>query len=288
LRIMDYKNQINDAGLDAVIRHLLEQRYSDFTHSLSSDVLLRRHLFSAGAKPLVQLILEHVSSGLLYEPPASPPSPAPAMPNVDPKPAVAPAVRISPESSTRGRESNHSPESSRSPERDRSPVRMPLPPLRIKGNMTEAHWVELLYDQHCTLCNRTFGDNAEFFRHWITAHPDKSAYLCEQCKFGYRSKKELDRHTAWHEKRNVPLFHCEKCPQEFTHKHSLTTHKRAHGNIMGKYRCGLCDWSTRTSTSMRTHQTAHALALALGRGSSTDNQASEPRQERGEEAEEAQ
>jgi hypothetical protein len=286
---MEYKNQINDAGLDTVMQHLLGQRYSEFTHWIAGDALLRRHLFSVGAKPAVQLILEHVTSGLLYEPPSSPPSPAPAMPNVNPKPvAEAPAARISPESGTRGRESSHSPVSSRSPERDRSPMRMPLPPLRIKGNVTEEHRVKLLYDQHCTLCNRTFGDNAEFFRHWITKHPENPAYMCRQCKFGYRSKKELDRHTAWHEKRNVPLFHCEKCPQQFTHKHSLTTHKRAHGNIMGKWRCELCDWSTRTSTSMRAHQTAHALAMALGQGSSTDNQASELQQERGEEAEEAQ
>lgn len=263
--VLTYESQLPSPTMSGVVSALVHGRLLEFAQQIEADLALRTYLASSGARQAVSAILEHAVTSLLGEFPAQD-SPAGPIPRVELPPVQASSHA---EAGAILAELDTSPSPQPAPvnrSRDRSPVRQSaergrLPPLKTGGRLTESQRGALLDEQTCRICDRVFPTNRDLRRHSLGAHPEVKLHVCGECRIGYQTAEGLGRHAMTHVRQ--PHLACGKCPQAFTHWNGLTAHMRSHGNADATLKCTLCDYGTRTPTSLRAHQTAHRTAHAF-------------------------
>lgn len=80
----------------------------------------------------------------------------------------------------------------------------------------------------------------------------RSPLICNICKEGFPSRKEIQIHKRTHKP-----FKCEICPKGFATKSQLKAHNQIHSSVKS-YKCDVCDKEFISASNLYTHKFVHA------------------------------
>lgn len=99
---------------------------------------------------------------------------------------------------------------------------------------------------HCTVCDRHFAFKARYDEHMIS-HKTEKPFTCELCGSSFKSKRDLGRHYATHDKK----LECSICGRKFATNFSLKNHLRMHSGETCM--CSYCGYEFHSSRTLHRH-----------------------------------
>lgn len=115
----------------------------------------------------------------------------------------------------------------------------------------------------CEECLMSFNSKYSLNQHKQSKHPIKGVtisfkYECYLCKFKSRNLYTMTVHMQCHT--GEKIFGCDKCPDRFSTKMSLRTHKKTHNSNYKKieyFFCDRCPLKFRIQSNLNKHKVVH-------------------------------
>lgn len=85
--------------------------------------------------------------------------------------------------------------------------------------------VQVTKQFQCKVCEKVFGSNSNYERHFLGQHSGTKAFKCKDCNYSFSYKDSLNRHfnLAKSEEGGIPL-QCSNCEKKFTNSRCLSCH----------------------------------------------------------------
>lgn len=124
------------------------------------------------------------------------------------------------------------------------------------------HTKETLFK--CELCAFTTYVRSNLMRH-KRVHSDEKEFLCEICRTGFNSKRQLEFHFAKHEelKPKCTFYKCKYCDYKSVVLGSVKDHENYKHTKKVKHFCSECDYWTTTKSVLRCHMYTHGVEKPL-------------------------
>ena len=118
----------------------------------------------------------------------------------------------------------------------------------MKVHMTRKHTKisTVKYPKKCDLCEKQFGNAAEFKQHMKTHSYKEAKFKCEDCNFVGKSKETMEVHLG---RSHTDLFECGLCEIDFKSSDNLETHLKT----CEIFRCRRCYRKEKTITNIKAH-----------------------------------
>ena len=105
---------------------------------------------------------------------------------------------------------------------------------------------------NCQLCKYVAAYPANMKKHIIMIHKEK-AIKCDHCYYKAKYAATMEKHI---ESEHGREYTCEVCSYNTQDKKSFRRHYFIHGED-GAYKCGTCDFKTKTPDSLKAHEKYH-------------------------------
>ena len=106
--------------------------------------------------------------------------------------------------------------------------------------------------QVCDICGVSYPNKAALYSHKNYKHTEKNKpFECHICKKRLRTDKNLENHMQQHNQTYV----CEECGMKFARQHSLSKHRKVHGEK--SYLCPVCGRAFMSLTTQKVHMITH-------------------------------
>lgn len=114
----------------------------------------------------------------------------------------------------------------------------------------------------CDQCGKVYSNVFNLENHKSQVHGDETdfGYVYKCCDLTFKTRKELNEHTAQHTK--VLNLLCDSCGKSFTSHKALRSHAMSHTNIR-PFACDMCDKAFRTKLLLVQHSHVHTGVKAF-------------------------
>ncbi|UYV64442.1 ZKSCAN7 [Cordylochernes scorpioides] len=110
--------------------------------------------------------------------------------------------------------------------------------------------------KECQYCKNLFKSKEELWEHYRADHSDVRPLSCQTCLYTTANKYHLEVHINIHA---VDRTHkCDICKASFKTKLSLDRHKRDNHLKVNFHKCKHCNFTTKWSKSLKSHEELHA------------------------------
>uniref|UniRef100_G3P1Q5 Zinc finger protein 646 n=1 Tax=Gasterosteus aculeatus TaxID=69293 RepID=G3P1Q5_GASAC len=106
-------------------------------------------------------------------------------------------------------------------------------------------------EYYCSVCNNTYSNQLAMKNH-LRTHFAYKKHSCQNCRKGFRGKKQLLAHVCDKEERP---FTCSICDRSYRHAGSLLNHKNTHKT--GSFSCSFCSKPFTNPMALRNHTRIH-------------------------------